>query len=297
MAIITVLIGILVPFRAQPANLDFYIVDSNQNYQYEVRENLEFLLTDTLSYKNRKMVWEFGNGDSIVKSNNVHYTYNKEGKYLVTLTIDKKFRIPKYIDVINIKQNTAFDSIPRIYAVDTAYVNEQIVFLTNSPGVTSWYWEFGESGTIDAYERQVIYTYKKAGNYLVKLKTNRSKYPVYHQIHVMPLFQKIDSEPIDSLGIVANDIKERLQAIADAGVRSQSVYYDNLRHIERHYKCPEDDMVVVVNGALYNDLYSYCQGLHYLEGKGAKTIEINQVVIDTIHCIKKVEVTQSIVKK
>lgn len=291
-----ILTAILLPFRPNAADLDFTIADTNGNYQFEVNEKLDFLLNDTVAYKDRKMVWEFGNGDSIVKARNVNYTYRQPGKYLVTLTLDRQFKFPKYIDVIQVAQNKAIDSVPVIYGVDQGYVNEQLVFSCISPGVTSWYWEFGETGTIDAYERQVIYTYKNPGSYTVKLKTNQSRYPVYHKIEVLPMFQKLTSEPIDSISIVQNDIREKLQAIANAGVRNKPVFYKNLRHIERNYKCDED-IVVVVNGSLYNDLISYCQGLHFLEGRGSKSIEISQVKVDTIHCIKKIEVLQSVIKE
>lgn len=295
--IVALAIAIWMPFTTNVASLDFMIKDTNHNDQYEVGEQLGFIINDTTAFKNRKMVWEFGNGDSLVRAKNVNYSYDKKGKYLVTLKLDDKFKIPKYIDIIGVDKNTALDSVPKIYGVDKGYVNEQLVFSTNSPGVSSWSWEFGETGTVDGYEKQVVYIYKKPGIYTIKLTTNRSKYPVYHRIEVAPMFQRIASIPIDSISIVQNDIKVRLQAIADASIRNKSVYYNSLRHIERKYKCKEDEMVIIVNSGKYNDLYSYCQGLHHLEGRGSKSIEINEVKVDTIHCIKRVEVTQSIINQ
>ncbi|OEK09813.1 hypothetical protein A8C32_09895 [Flavivirga aquatica] len=292
-----IVLAIWLPSKTKVINLDFLISDQNNNFQLEEGENLEFRISDTTAFENAKMLWEFGNGDSIVKSNKVNYRYKKKGKYLVTLKIDDKFEVPKYIDVIGVNRNRAIDSVPKIHAVERGYVNEQLVFLTNTPGIKTWYWEFGETGTVDAYESQVVYTYKKPGHYVVKLKTDQSRFAVYHKIEILPLFNPITTEPTDSLQIVANDIKTRLQAIADASVRSSNTYYKNLRHIEKQYKCEDEEMVIVVNGDKYNDLYSYCQGLHYLDGKGSKTILINEVVVDTIRCIKKVNVTQNIIKK
>ncbi|MGB1283296.1 MAG: PKD domain-containing protein [Polaribacter sp.] len=295
--LIAIALAIWLPSKKKFVNLDILISDQNNNFQLEKGERLEFRINDTLAFKKAKMLWEFGNGDSIVKNNIVNYRYNAKGKYLVTLTINDKFEVSNYIEIIEPNRNTARDSVPTIHGVDKGYVNEQLVFLTNTPGIKSWYWEFGETGTVDAYESQVIYTYKKPGIYMVKLKTDQSRFPVYHRIEILPLFNPITTEPIDSLKIVANDIKKRLQAIADASVKSTKIYYKNLKHIEQNYKCKDDEMVMIVNGSKYNDLYSYCQGLHYLDGRGSKTIVINEVVVDTVRCIKEVTITQNIIKK
>lgn len=300
LAIITltaIALAIWLPSKTKIVNLDILISDQNNNFQLERGEKLEFRINDTIVFKKAKMLWEFGNGDSIVKNNAVNYRYKTKGKYLVTLTIDEKFEVSKYIEVIGRNINSARDSVPQIHGVDKGYVNEQLVFLTNTPGIKSWYWEFGETGTVDGYESQVIYTYKKPGIYMVKLKTDQSRFPVYHKIEILPLFNPITTEPIDSLTIAGNDIKKHLQAIADASVKSTRIYHTNLKYIEQKYKCKDEEMVMIVNGSKYNDLYSYCQGLHYLDGKGAKTIVINDVVVDTIRCIKEVAITQNIIKK
>lgn len=290
-------LAIWLPSNTRIVSLDFYISDENNNFQYETGENLQFTVSDTTVFKDRKMLWEFGNGDSLVKANNVNYKYNKAGKYLVTLKIDNLNEIPKYIDVIGVNNNKAKDSVPKIYGVDKGYVGERLTFLTNTPGIKSWYWEFGETGAVDAYKNKVTYSYKKEGVYLVELNTDQSRFPVYHKIEIIPLFNPITTEPVDSLKIVADDIKKHLQAIADANVKSTKTFYKNLKHIERNYKCVNDEMTIIVNDDRYNDLYSYCQGLHHLSGKGSKTISINQVVVDTIRCIKVVKVTQDITKR
>lgn len=300
LAIITLIaigLAIWLPSRTKVVNLDWNVYDQNDNFQLEVGENLEFRINDTTAFDEVKMLWEFGNGDSIVQMNKVNYSFKKKGNYLVTLTIDDILSIPKKLTIIEVTNNRAVDSIPKIYGVDKGRVNEQLVFLTNTPGITSWYWEFGETGTVDAFERQVTYSYKKPGTYIVKLMTDQSRFPVYHKIEIAPLFNPITAEPIDSLKIVGNDIKEKLQAIADANVKNQTLYYNSLRYIEREYKCKDEEMTFIINGGKYNDLYSYCQGLHYLDGKGSKTITINEVVVDTTRCIKEVHVTQNIRRK
>lgn len=288
-----VFLAIWLPSKTRFLDVDFDIYDQNNNFQLEQNEELEFIINDTTAFRKSKMLWQFGNGDSILKINKVKYSYNKPGKYLVTLKLDDYTEIAKYIDIISEVKNKAIDSVPKIHGVKKAYVNQQIVFLTTTPGIQSWYWEFGETGTVDAYEKQVVYTYKTPGTYMVKLRTDQSSFPVYHKIEVLPLFNPVTTEPVDSLKIVANDIKERFQSIANASVKNTKVYYNNLRHIETNYKCEGKEMVIVINNDKYNDLYSYCQGLHYLEGKGARSVLINEVTVDTIKCITRINVTQN----
>ncbi|MBE7653835.1 PKD domain-containing protein [Tenacibaculum finnmarkense] len=297
--IITLIIAIWMPYKATVSSMDFSIYDSNKNYHYEVNEKLNFSINDSLDFRNRDMIWHMGNGDTIMRSHDVNYRYNKKGKYLITLEVETKYKISKYIEVISLPREKAIDSIPVIHGIDVGYVGEELVFSSYSPGVKSWYWEFGETGTVDAYKGQVIYVYKNPGIYNVKLKTNTSKYPVSHLIQILPLFEAIEeSEHLDSLSIAQKDIKKRLQTIADASINNKRDYYKSLKHIENRYTCNQaDKVIIVINGARYNDLYSYCQGLHYLEGKGKKTVIINEVVLDTFNCVKKIQVTQSIINQ
>lgn len=297
--IAALIIAIWMPYKTTISNMDFSIYDSNENYHYEVNEKLNFSVNDSLDYKNRDMIWYMGNGDTIMRAHDVNYTYDKKGKYMVTLEVDAKYKISKYIEVISLPKKKAKDSIARIYGVDVGYVGEELVFSSYGPGIDSWFWEFGETGTVDAYEGQVVYVYKNPGIYSVKLKTNTSKYPVSHQIQILPLFEPIEeSGNLDSLSLAQEDIKIRLQTIADASVNNKKDYYKSLKHIENRYTCNDaDEVIVVINGAKYNDLYSYCQGLHHLEGKGEKTVLINEVVIDTFNCLKKIQVTQSIINQ
>lgn len=297
--IVAIILASGMPYKNKISNLDFFIHDSNHNYHFEVNEKLEFIVNDTSQFKDREMIWHFGNGDTLIRTKDINYFYKEKGKYMVTLEVDSKYKISKYIEIISIPKKKAIDSIPKIYGVDEGYVGEELVFSSYSPGVNSWFWEFGESGTVDAYEGQVVYVYKKAGLYNVKLKTNTSKYPINHQIKILPLFEIIEeSKPVDSLSMAQDDIKIHFQTIADASISEMKKYYNSLKYIENRYTCNKaDEVVIVVNGSKYNDLYSYCQGLHHLEGKGAKTLVINQVAIDTFNCLKKIEVTQSLIDK
>ncbi len=296
--IIAIILAIWLPDSSRMSNLNFIIEDRNQNYHYEVGEELTMTVSDSTALEGRDFVWQFGNGDTIQNKNIAKYTYRKKGDYLVTLNADDRFKTSRYIKVISSPEKKAIDSVTTIYGPDQGYVNEELVFSSYTPGVDSWYWEFGESGTVDAYEGQVVYIYKTPGVYRVQLKTNITRYPIYHTIEIIPLFEALEVEkPADSLGMAALDIKKRFQAIADANHTNRKAYYKNLNYIKKKYTCKQaDEVVVLVNGVKYNDLYSYCQGLHILEGKRKKTLKINEVKVDTFHCLKKIEVNQSIIK-
>ncbi|MCG8699685.1 MAG: PKD domain-containing protein [Bacteroidales bacterium] len=297
--IISLFAAIWMPYATGNSSMDFAIKDENNNYHFEVNELIEFTVNDSNRIRNKNLVWHFGNGDTMMNKYNLSYRFNETGKYMVTLEIDSKFRLSKYIKVISRKKEQAVDSIPEIYGESVGYVGEELVFSSYGAGLESWFWEFGETGTVDAYDGQVIYVYRTPGEYTVKLRTNTCMYPIAHQIKILPLFEAlVVTEPVDSLSIAEEDIRKRLQSIADATVSNKRAYYGNLRYLERKYTCRRaEDVIVIINGDKYNDLYSYCQGLHILEGKGAKTVMIKQVAIDTFRCLRRIEVTQNIASK
>ena len=297
--LIAIFTAVLMPSSVNIGSLDFYIEDSNHNFHYEAGEELRFLINDS-SLMEKPMVWHFGNGDTSMQRKNVRYTYDSVGKYMVTLELENgRYKTSHYVDIISIPKKVALDSVAAIYGEEVGYVGEELVFSSYGPGVTSWFWEFGETGTVDAYEGQVVYVYRDPGTYQVKLKTNISTYPVYHKIQILSLFEEIDeSDPIDSMMIARSDLKQKFQAIADAKVSNKRGFYDNLKYIERNYTCQNAaEIVVVINDEKYNDLYSYCQGLHALEGRGERTLVIDDVNVDAYLCIKRIEVKQRVVEK
>ena len=176
LAIGGIIIILLLPSKSQLSNIDFYVFDSNDNYHYEVNEKLEFMINDTVAVKGRKLLWQMGNGDAISDKSNMKYSYESPGKYLVTLKIDNSYTINKYIKVISGTERAAIDSVPHIYGVSEGYQGEELVFAAEGYGMNSWQWEFGETGTVDAYDQQVVYTYENPGEYTVKLQTNTTQY-------------------------------------------------------------------------------------------------------------------------
>lgn len=290
-AVSLIIVALLFPFNKKLSNLDFSVLDKNDNHQYELNEKLSFKINDSTLLSDKKAVWYFGNGDSIVSKRNVNYTYKKAGKYLVTLRINNKFDFSKQINIVNGRTLTAKDSIPKIFCAAFGYVGEEIVFTGYSPSSNNWYWEFGETGTIDSYEKQAIYVFNSPGIYTIKLETEKTKYPITKEIEIFQLYEPFkEPEVIDSAGIVLNDIKKRLQIIANLGARDTRAYKAQVNYLKNKYICSDlSDVVVVVNEEKYNDFLSYCQGLHYLDGNA--TI-IQEVKLDTIKCFKQINITQ-----
>ena len=299
LALSGIIIALLLPSQSKLGNVDFYIFDSNDNYHYEVNEPLEFIVNDTMAVKGRKLLWQMGNGDALKDKHVINYAYKKPGKYLVTLSIDDSYVVNKYIKVISGTERAAIDSVPHIYGVSEGYQGEELVFAAEGYGMESWLWEFGESGTVDAYDQQVVYTYENPGEYTILLQTNTTQYPVKHHITILPRFEKAEEiVVVDSLTLAQNDIRKHLQAIADARVSQHSVYYEHYNYIRNKYFCiPADRVAVVVNREKYNDFTGYCQGLHFLESNTKRHVRIDEVLIDKIHCVSTIQVTQSYTEK
>lgn len=191
------------------------------------------------------------------------------------------------------------DSIPKINGVSQGYEGEDLVFSAEGHGVDTWYWEFGESGTVDAFDRQVVYKYDKPGKYIIRLKTNTTVKPVEHEITILPKVEDImEQAQVDTLALIQNDIKRHLQAIANAKVSDRSAYYTNMNYIKNTYFHYDADQVMVeVNGNRFNVFPDYCQSLHFLESNRNKRIFIEDVKIDDKDRITKIQVTQKYIGK
>ena len=289
---VLLLLALLFPFNKKLNNLDYLILDSNNNHLFENNEKLKFKINDSTLLDGKKAVWYFGNGDSIVSNKSVTYSYSKNGKYLITLRVDDKFPFSKQISIVNSRSLTAYDSIPKVFCEDFAYVGEEVIFSSYAPGSTKWYWEFGETGTIDSYEKQAIYKFSKPGTYTIQLETDKTKYPITRDIEIYPLYEAFkEPEKIDSTSIITNDIKKRLQIIAGLTANNQAAFNVQVNYLKKKYFCHDlSKIVVIVNEEKYNDFLSYCQGLHYL---GGKSTLISEVKIDTVKCFKEIKVTQT----
>ena len=213
--------------------------------------------------------------------------------------MDGKRILNKTIQVIGMKEKVEVDSVPKINGVSQGYEGEDLVFSAEGHGMDTWYWEFGESGTVDAFDRQVVYKYDKPGKYIIRLKTNVSPQPVEHEITILPKVEDImEQAQVDTLALVQNDIKRRLQAIANAQVSDKATFYANMNYIkEKYFYYDADQVMVEVNGKRFNVFPDYCQSLHFLESNRKKRAFIEDVKIDDLHHITKIQVTQKYIGK
>ena len=274
--VLTVLAVILwLPSRSVKGSVDFGIRDENRNFHYEVGEQLSFVVSDSGLVRGKDLLWELGNG--------------LEGRLLGS----------RYIQIVQAGEITAIDSVPRISGVHEAYQDEELTFSAVGQGADTWLWEFGETGTVDAYERQVNYAYEKPGNYTIRLNTNTTKYPIEHKITILPRFEKAEEVvAVDSLGLAQEDIRRRLQIIANTSVRDKSRYREQINYLRSTYFCsPAGEVAVVVNGDKYNDFLGYCQGLHFLESNPKRRVQIREVKIDNLHCVTTLQVTQTTIEQ
>ncbi|MFV0325264.1 MAG: PKD domain-containing protein [Bacteroides xylanisolvens] len=230
-----------------------------------------------------KWHWEFGNGDTS-SDRRGEYVFPETGKYQIRLTVNGNLEKKFIVNVRSPRKDESLDLI-KIDAPKEALQGEYITFrgVGNSK---DWRWEFGETGQVDAIEKNAIYKYELPGRYIVQLRTEETKYPVVHQIDIMPQYS--DTDTTDVASIIGNDIKEKLQAIVD-----QKPFNKNYNYIMSTYLCNNPNTLVIVNNDKKNDFYSYCQGLKII---GRKRTIIENVLIDveeTESCINKLIVIQT----
>lgn len=230
-------------------------------------------------------LWEFGNGETS-EARTGNYSYSKEGKYQIRLTVDGQFEEKFLVNVRPKVDKDPYGELIKIDAPGFALQNE-IISVRGLGNAKEWRWEFGETGMIDSREKNTLYSYSEAGTYEILLSTETTQYPVRHTIRIEPNFQRNDSADVQTL--IGNDIRERLQAIVDGKPFNQ-----NYNYILSSYLCNNPDVVVTVNGEKHNDFYSYCQGLKII---GRKRLVIENVVVDvkddeSDECVKQLLVTQ-----
>ncbi len=134
--------------------------------------SLNISFTDNSTGSPKAWKWYFGDGTNSTEQNPVH-TYNKTGKYTVSLVVTNPMganSITKYNHIIlanDIKIPVADFSASQT----SGSAPQNISFTDNSTGLpTAWKWYFGD-GT-NSTEQNPVHTYTKAGKYTVTLTVN-----------------------------------------------------------------------------------------------------------------------------
>jgi len=247
----------------------------------------EIYLNEAISYSDstylaKEWLWEFGNGD-ISNSRGGQYKYRQPGSYRVRLTVNNSMQKEFMVNVrepVHLER----DSMIRIVGPSVVMQDEHAVF-RGLGTAREWRWSFGETGMTDSRDQVAIYSYRKAGTYSVELMTEDTKYPVRHEITVMPIYQEDETDARIQSG---NDIKERLQAIVDG-----KPFNTNYNYIMTRYLCNNPNIIVTINEEKTNDFYSYCQGLKIVD-------KFNLTILDVTvfpdekrsRCLKTFKVTQ-----
>lgn len=227
--------------------------------------------------------WEFGNGDTSLTQYGT-YSYQKSGVYKIRLTVDNQL----YNEfIVNVKEITNYnmDSLVKIEAPSKALQN-QIITFRGLGSSKEWRWSMGATGIIDSRDKVAFYSYDEPGTYEVELMTEDTKYPVSHTIQIEPLYHENDTA--DILSLIGNDIRIKLQAIADG-----KPFNPNYNHVLKKYLCNNASTMVIVNNDKKNDFYSYCQGLRTV---GLKHTIVEDVIIEQAEenpsCLDRIYVTQ-----
>jgi PKD repeat protein len=136
---------------------------------------LKVTFIDESTGKPTSWKWNFGDGKSSTVRNPIH-TYNKAGKYIVTLTVKNlksTNKITKYGYIIVSEPLKA--PVATFTASPTSgYAPLEVVFTDSSTGTpSSWKWDFGD-GTA-SIEKNPTHIYNKKGKYSVSLTVKNLK--------------------------------------------------------------------------------------------------------------------------
>lgn len=254
---ILLLAGVIFIFKSslfEKRNVDARILKD------ELFLNEDLVFTDN-TRSAKKWLWEFGNG---AKSNtqNGSYRYLKSGSYIVRLTVDGELR-EQFPVTVRDTVTTALDTMVTINGPTSGIVNEQVRVEAEGKA-NSFDWSFGETNRVDVKGRTALYTFHAPGTYMVKLTTDKSFRPIYHTIYITDPNADLDTDmvvPGEGERKVIDDIRARLQSIADGADFNSNYYY-----LVRKYMCNNEKVTVNVDqdsAKKSSDFYSYCMGLTF----------------------------------
>jgi PKD repeat protein len=119
----------------------------------------------------KSWLWDFGDSTDAASDKAPTHRYKQPGKYIVSLTVNGAC---KDIHEIEIFPKPAIHlQLAQIQGPsDAVYVGDRVPFSEMTPDATSWEWTFGESGKVDARDKQASYVFHSAGYKTVTVYAN-----------------------------------------------------------------------------------------------------------------------------
>lgn len=224
----------------------------------ELYLNEDLVFTDNTRGAKR-WAWEFGDGaGSGLQSGTYHYA--KAGSYIIRLTIDGELRVQFPVTVKDTVTVQETDTALTINGPTSGVVNEEVRLEADGKG-SQFQWSFGETGRVDVNGRTALYTFRSPGKYLVRLTSDKS-HPVTHMMYISdPSLDTVLVVPGEGERKIIDDIRARLQAIADGDDFNSNYYY-----LTSKYLCNNEKVTVAVEQDSVkktNDFYTYCMGLTF----------------------------------
>ncbi|WP_339702527.1 PKD domain-containing protein [uncultured Marixanthomonas sp.] len=224
--------------------------------------------------------WHFDDSTDVRTERNPYHTFSKPGKYDVKLTVNGSCETIKTITI----EEKAFilDStkLPVFTAPKQIMVGKKIIAVDSTKGANTWEWRFGETASVNSYEKKAEYTYKESGLKTISLVVNGDlKHIGKRKIKVLPRPEdKERIERISSADPLDSDIKYKpdIEVIKDApeGQKKKKVPYISERDFAqklvdiseekitsealKRYICGNLNMPVIVNKKK-EDLLVFCQ--------------------------------------
>lgn len=208
------------------------------------------------------------------------------GRYRFRLTVSDEQQRQAYMRerLVEIVPETVVlpeDTIVKIVGPTKGLVGEELVFSATGRNVNFWYWKFGDDRNQDANQPQVVYSYNQEGKYQVSLKTDNPDRWFSHWVEISPAWNA-DSIPVEitdtTNSLIARyqlDLRATLQAISETPTADRTQFYTLKSKIKRAYL---SEHLPVINVWVNEDqtpidFDSYCQRIHFLEGR----LEIDKV--------------------
>ena len=155
---------------------------------------------------------------------------------------------------------TKADTALTINGPTSGVVNEEVRLEAVGKG-TQFEWSFGETGRVDVKGKTALYTFHTPGKFLVQLRSDKSR-PVTHIMYITdPSLDTVLVVPGEGERKIIDDIRARLQAIANGADFNSNYYY-----LTRRYLCNNEKVTVAIDQdstKRSTDFYSYCMALTF----------------------------------